>query len=160
MTINHFNLVDFQLGGFSTWWIFNLVDFQLGGFSTWWIFNLADFQLGGFSTWRIFNLADFQLGGFSTWWIFNLADFQLGGFSTWWIFFSTWWIFFSTWCNFGEIHPWPLAWIGFSITPTPLPRYTPLCRFVQPFAPLYCPLLLYTPLGLEKNTVLGTTNAP
>jgi hypothetical protein len=46
MTINRFNsvdfqLVDFQLGGFSTWWIFNLVDFQLGGFSTWWIFNLV-----------------------------------------------------------------------------------------------------------------------
>ena len=32
--------MDFQLGGFSTWWIFNLVDFQLGGF------NLVDFQLG------------------------------------------------------------------------------------------------------------------
>jgi hypothetical protein len=30
MTINRFNSVDFQLGGFSTWWIFNLVDFQLG----------------------------------------------------------------------------------------------------------------------------------
>jgi hypothetical protein len=56
MTINRFNSVDFQLGGFSTWWIFNLVDFQLGGFSTWWIFNLVDFQLGGFSTWWIFNL--------------------------------------------------------------------------------------------------------
>jgi hypothetical protein len=94
MTINRFNSVDFQLGGFSTWWIFNLVDFQLGGFSTWWIFNLVDFQLGGF----------------------------------------------STWCNFGEIHPWPTAWIGFQCQAHPFAvLYTPLCHIIQPFAALCTP---------------------
>jgi hypothetical protein len=104
MTINRFNSVDFQLGGFSTWWIFNLVDFQLGGFSTWWIFNLVDFQLGVI-----------------------LVKFTHG----------------------------PRLGSDFSVTPTPLPRYTHLC------ATLYSPLPLYAPLGLEKNTrVLGTTNAP